>query len=98
MEAVAQGFCEEFKPTIWQRLGFGECRAPRPDDEEHLEGYAPSWFMVVTRAHLDWKDRLRLLVTGNLMVECALKTDVAIGKSKASTAVSILRPCRKGKP
>lgn len=92
MEAVTQGSFKKFKPTIWHRLGFGECRAPRPDSEEYLEGFAPSWLIVGTRIHLDWKDRLRMLVTGNLMVECAVKTDATISKSQASSAVSVLPP------
>jgi hypothetical protein len=93
---LTQGFCTKFKPTIWHRLGFGECSAPRPDSEETLEGYAPSWFIVGTRIHLGWQDRLRMLITGNLMVECAVKTDVAISKSKASSAVSVLPPFHDG--
>jgi hypothetical protein len=80
------------RPTLWQRLGFGECHALRHDEDEYAEGFAPSWFIVGTRIRLDWKDRLRALVSGNLMVECACKTDAIIKKSRATSAVSVLPP------
>jgi hypothetical protein len=86
------GFCCVQKRTIWQRLGFGTCQAPRPDEEEDAPGWAPSWFIVETRADLDWKDRLRVLVTGRLMIQSAIKTDVTISRSRATTAISILPP------
>jgi hypothetical protein len=75
-------------------MGFRECHAPRPDEDENVEGFAPSWFIVVTRIRFDWKDRLRALVSGNLMVECACKTDAIINKSRATSAVSVLPPGR----
>ena len=80
------------KPTLWERMGFGTCRAPRPSEMEEAEGWAESWFIVVTRAHLDWKDRLRLLISGNLMIDHAIKTDVPIGRSQATSAISVLPP------
>jgi hypothetical protein len=91
-EDRSQGYCVEFKPTIWHRLGFGEVSAPRPEEDETIEGYAPSWFIVGTRVHLDWRDRLRVLITGNLMVESAVKTDAVINKSYATSAVGVLPP------
>lgn len=81
--------------TIWQRLGFGRARAPRPEADEYLEGFAPSWFVVGTYCHLDWRDRLRVLISGNLHVEQAVKTDVLIGRSRAHSAVSVLPPGKR---
>lgn len=79
-------------PTIWQRLGFGRCRAPRPEEDEYAEGFAPSWLVTGVVCHLDWRDRLRVLVSGNLHVECALKTDVVVERSRSTSAVSVLPP------
>jgi hypothetical protein len=86
------GYYATSRPTIWQRLGFGECSAPRPEEEEHLEGFAASWLMTDTRIRLDWKDRLRVLLSGNLMVSCATKTDHPVGKCFSRSAVSVMAP------
>ncbi|MDE2469422.1 MAG: hypothetical protein KGL35_11915 [Bradyrhizobium sp.] len=86
------GYCAAYKPTIWQRLGFGTCRAPRPDVEDEASEWAPAWHIVAVRIHLDWKDRIRTLISGNLMVESCLQTDVPIGRSKAATEIGILPP------
>lgn len=83
------GFYAAARPTIWQRLGFGYAHAPRP---ELADGWAPSWFVVGSVCHLDWRDRLRVLISGNLHVEAAVKTDVIISRSRATSAVSVLPP------
>ena len=85
-------FYSVHKPTLWERLGFRECYAPRPPEMEEAPGWSESWFIVVTRVHLDWKDRLRLLISGNLMIDHAIKTDVPIARSQATSAISVLPP------
>jgi hypothetical protein len=80
------------RDRFWSWLGFGECRAPRPEQDEQAPGFAPSWFIVGTRASLDWKDRIRLLISGKLMVEQAIKTDVPIARSRSTSAISVLPP------
>lgn len=85
-------YCAVYKPTIWERLGFRSAYLHRPEEEEHEEGYAPSWFITETYAHFDWVDRLRILVSGNVHVHCAIKTDVIINKSKATSAVAVMAP------
>ena len=77
---------------FWSWLGCGKCRAPRPEEDEFAEGYAPSWFIVETFVCLDWKDRLRLLLSGKAMVQAAVKTDVQITRSRSTSAFSVLRP------
>jgi hypothetical protein len=80
--------------SLWRCLGFGECRALRPEEDELTEGWAPSWFAVGTKAHLDWRDRLRVLISGNLHIDHAIKTDAIINKSRATSAISVLPPGR----
>jgi hypothetical protein len=93
-EATHHAYCAEYRPSIWNRLGFCSCSAPCPDADEFAEGWAPSWLMVETRVHLGWKDRLRVLISGNLMTDCAVKTDVPIARSRATSVVSVLPPGR----
>jgi hypothetical protein len=81
-----------FKPTIWYRLGFRARSPERPDIDELVPEWAPSLFVVEAKAHLDWKDRIRILVSGNIVIESVIKTDVAIGRSEATSGVGILPP------
>lgn len=87
-----------YKPTIrerfWRASGFRHANAERPDSDE--EGWAPGWLAVNTFAHLGWLDRLRLLISGNVEIECFVKTDVSIGKSRAVSSVGILPPGKRG--
>lgn len=85
-------FYAPYRPTIWERLGFHDAHAPRPDEQELADGWAPSWFIVRTGVHLDWRDRLRVMISGNLRVEQVIKTDVEIKRSDAASAVGILPP------
>jgi hypothetical protein len=87
-------FYAPYKRTIWDRLGFGHRTPARQDPDEFAPGWAPSWFIVNTRAHLDWKDRFRVMISGNLIVECAVKTDVTIQRSEAVSGIGILPPGR----
>ena len=62
---------------------------PIPDD---LEGFAPSYMVTETIAFLDWKDRLRTLISGKVKVRMHIKTDVIVGKSLSTAAVSVCSP------
>ena len=99
VERVQDGHVYYKLPTfwerLWQRLGFHGARALRPDEDELKEGWAPSWFIVETLVHLGWLDRFRVLVSGNLHIDHAIKTDVPIGKSYSTSAVGILPPNTK---
>jgi hypothetical protein len=86
------GYCVEFKPTIWHRLGFGECSAPMIEDEDYPH-LAPGGMTTEVRIHFDWKDRLRLLFTGWAMVATRLKTpQIVDGQVISTSSVSVLRP------
>lgn len=89
----ARAHYAEYRRTIWDRLGFRQAaRAPRPESEEELPGFAPSWFVVGTRIRLDWKDRIRVLVSGNAHVDIAIKTDKMINRSLSSSDFAVLPP------
>ncbi len=84
-----------WRERFWPRLGFHHAHAPRPDEDELKDGWAESWFVVETYVTLDWLDRLRVLVSGKLHVDHAIKTDVPIGRSQAVSAIGILPPTTK---
>lgn len=75
---------------FWSRL-YPQAHVPIPED---LEGFAPSYMVTGVVTHLDWKDRLRVLVSGNLRVEIQTKTDVIVTKMVSQSAVSVLPPGR----
>ena len=78
------------KRTLWDLLGFGTCSASRPEGDD--DTWAPGWFTVQTFSHLGFAARLRVLVSGNLMTESAIKTDVVINKARTASAMSVLPP------
>jgi hypothetical protein len=79
---------------VWRRLGFRPASLQLPDDgASYPEGFwAPGWFHLDTRCHLDWRDRLRVLIGGRLMLHCAVRTDAPIARSETYSAVGILPP------
>ncbi len=85
---------EPFWGRFWRKLGFHWGHVPYLDDSEE-EGWAPGSFIVETGVHLDWGDRVRVLISGNLHVGQRVKTDVLIGRSKAVSRVGILPPGTK---
>lgn len=86
---------ETFRERLSRAFGYHHGHALRPGHEEEADGWAPSWFIVETWVHLDWVDRLRLLVSGNLHVEQAIKTDVPINRSRSTSGVGILAPGKR---
>lgn len=77
------------KPTFWQRLGFGECSEHWMED---VEGYAPAYLATSTITFLDWRDRLRVLISGKVMTASATKTDVVVARATTKSRFSVLPP------
>lgn len=82
------GYAQAFKPTIWHRLGFGHAHVPPWDapDKTEDDHYCCTDVVVV----LDWKDRLRMLVTGRLGVAVRVKTEHDAGRVEGRTAVKVM--------
>lgn len=82
------GYAMEFKPTIWHRLGFGHAYVPPWDDPEKDgdDHYVITEVVVV----FDWKDRLRLMLTGCLSVEVRVKTQHDAGNTEGRSAVKVM--------
>jgi hypothetical protein len=76
----------------WQRLlgrMFPAKLAPRLEDKE---GWAPGYMITEVVARLDWRDRLRVLVSGKVHVSTSTRTDVNVSKVHSETAVWIDAP------
>ena len=86
-----EAYYVEFKPDLWHRLGFRECGAPMMEDEEFPD-LAVGRMTTHTTIVLDWKDRLRLLVSGRLMCSMSQKTDVMVNTCVSRSQVSVMRP------
>lgn len=76
---------------IWLALGFG---MPAYLDMDDLDqpGWAPAYLESSTFIKFDWRDRLRVLVSGRVYVCCKSKTDVVIGRAITRSQVSVLAP------
>ncbi len=78
--------------TRWQRLLsrlFPARGVPSPDD---LEGWAPSYLRTRVDGILDWKDRLRVLVSGRICVNVLTKTDVPVGRMFSESSIHVEAP------
>lgn len=77
------------RKTLWQRLGFGYAHAlrhPAPD------GMHEGWLCSDVFVYLDWKDRLRVLMSGKLNVEVITFTELPAGKAISRSEVKVLAP------
>lgn len=74
---------------LWSRLGFGHAHVERPAD---VEGFCGGYCMADVFSHLDWRDRLRVLVSGKVMVQTAMQTDVGVRKMRSVSTLKVLPP------
>ena len=79
-ETVREGACE-YMPTLAERtrrwLGFRY----QLGEEPNTDGL-PGWMMTEVRLHFDLLDRLRLLISGQLLVKLCQHTDVQVTTSR----------------
>lgn len=76
------------RPTIMDRLF--PVRYLEPPEER--EGFAPGDLSITTVVHLDWLDRLRIFLSGNLALKTRTQTDVEIAKASTTSAIWVLPP------
>lgn len=80
-----------FKPTLWQRLMiwfFPYNHEELPDEQEGMS-YGVN---ITTLVNLDWKDRIRVLISGAVLVEIRKFTENNPGMQADYAKVSILQP------
>ena len=90
-----------YRPTLmqrlWRRLGFGtrwdealfdwRSADPGPDD-----WFVPGVLSTRTVVHVDWRDRLRLLLSGKCEVATYTRTNVAVARGETRSLFSVLPP------
>ena len=96
----SSAYYEVSRPTLHQRverfLGFGTCSSPRFEDvSDHDPKWAAGYLESEVTIFLDWKDRLRLIVSGKLMVSTSIKTSAFVERSMAKSNISVLPPFYK---
>ena len=85
------GYYAVHRPTIWERLGFKECGAPWMKDEDFPE-LPPGRLITETNVYFDWKDRLRILMSGKVRVAVSTKSNVIVDTAISMSEVSVLPP------
>ena len=78
---------------LWERLmskAFPRSKLPIPEDDR--PGFAPAYLLVYVEAHLDWRDRLRMLVSGKCEVQVRIYTDVAVKRTFIESRYTVLKP------
>lgn len=89
--AQPQAFCAA--PTWRQRLLAKLFPRTPLKEMAESEGFAPGYLETHVITRLDWKDRLRVVVAGQLHTCIRTKTDVTVGKS-VSHASTWVEPAR----
>lgn len=86
----AEGYAVEFKPTFWQNLwwalGFKHAYQERPEDDE------AQYIVNHTTIVMDWKDRIRALVSGKLSVETVIETKEAVNLILTTQDFKVIPP------
>lgn len=78
---------------FWRALGFRLAHVVRWDHPwDEAKGFAPGWMVIDLYIDLDWRDRLRALISGKMMVQCAHKTDKPVSTCFTLSDVKVLPP------
>lgn len=85
-----QNYYQEYKPTLWNRMGFNTCYASI-EDADHPD-LAEAHITTHIFTHFDWRDRIRILLSGKIMTAIATKTSTPVEKAVSASKVSVLPP------
>jgi hypothetical protein len=81
-----QEYCQEFKPTVWYKLGkFLFPYSPRP----HIEGDERTYLTTNIYIHVDWLDRLRLLISGKAHIVVVTYTDIEVKEAESVSSFEV---------
>lgn len=86
------GFYARDGRPMWMRLLSRLFPSRRPDIPDDLEGWAPSYMQTHVVVHMDWQDRLRVLVSGKVHIQTNTKTDVTVGRMESWSTVHVEPP------
>ena len=78
--------CYYAEPNLWDRLRWKLFpRASRPE----VAGDARTYITTDVRVDVDWFDRLRLLVSGRILVQLRTYTDVEVKQAQSVSVFSV---------
>jgi hypothetical protein len=85
---------KEFKPTFaqkfWRALGFELCgQVPTVDKRP---GYDPASIRQISTVRFSKADRLRILLSGHIVIVTAIQTDVEVWRAVSTSRVSVMAP------
>lgn len=89
MTKMQENCCLEYRRTIWDRLGFGRAFVEAPEDSEE---FAPGCLTTDSTIVLDWKDRLRVLLSGRVHHFLRTQTDVGVSTARTFCDARVLPP------
>lgn len=79
----------------WERMLSRLFPAQHVEPPEDIEGFFPGYTRTEIRVVMDWRDRLRALVSGKLTVIVLTQTDVAISKMRSGSTFWVNPPFSK---
>lgn len=74
---------------FWRWLGFGRAFVEAPDERTD---YAPGRIVTEIVTYFDWKDRLRIVLSGQVMTFVSIQTDVFVCRALSESKTSVLPP------
>jgi hypothetical protein len=98
MSETTNGGCfyAEYKPTLserfWRAMGFKRAYVHAPNFMEEVEGFVSGSITTNVICHMGWLDRLRLLVSGKMIVALATMTNVTVDRAVTVSECGVLPP------
>lgn len=88
---VENGYAMEARWTWWSRLMYRLFPpAPRP----RIDGDARTFLTTNIYVSVDWRDRVRLLVSGRAFIQVVTYTDIEVQQAESVSAFSVEAPHR----
>jgi hypothetical protein len=74
------------KWSLWGWLGFGLTHTQRPENDD------AQYMITNVFFHLDWKDRLKIALSGKAHVQIVIETDACVRRASSRASVRALPP------
>lgn len=67
---------------------FTHCEYPEPEENNHSD--YKGFFRTETTCYIDWKDRIKILFTGKILVTVKTVTEHEVGKSISTASFNVI--------
>lgn len=88
IECVIQAYKPSRTERFWRALGYCSHRPVMSEEGEKL----PFWIMTNVNVNMSILDRIRLLISGKMIVRTETRTDVPVATTITASSVEIERP------